>query len=46
MEVGAEPTVPEEREFFFPKANPPVTIRAATLAEAEEQLKALSNKEA
>lgn len=27
--------------FFFPKANPPVTIRAATREEAEEELKAL-----
>lgn len=32
-------------EYFFPKANPPVTIRAISLEEAEEKLKALNKKE-
>jgi peroxiredoxin len=32
--------------FFFPKENPPVTINAHTLEEAEEKLAALNKKAA
>lgn len=32
------------KEYFFPKANPPVTIKARSIEEAEEKLKALNNK--
>ena len=35
-----QPTEGEEREFFFPKHNPPVTVRAKTREEAEEKLNA------
>jgi hypothetical protein len=41
---AAEPG--EEQDFFFPKANPPVTIRAKTLQEAQAKLEALNKKEA
>lgn len=33
----------EEQEFFFPKHNPPVTIKAKTREEAEEKLQELDN---
>jgi hypothetical protein len=35
-----------EREFFFPKSSPPVTIRATSREEAEKKLAALNTKEA
>lgn len=35
-----------EREFFFPKNNPPVTIRATSQEEADKKLAALNTKEA
>lgn len=35
----------KEQVFFFPKANPPVSIRAINREEAEEKLKALTTKE-
>lgn len=40
MVVGADTaaTNVEETAFFFPKANPPVTIWAKTREEAEEKL--------
>lgn len=43
-EIGAEGAAPvEEQEFFFPKHNPPVTIKAKTREEAEEKLQELDN---
>lgn len=33
----------EEQDYFFPKHNPPVTIRATSREEAEEKLKDLDN---
>ncbi|WP_350151320.1 hypothetical protein [Nitrosomonas sp.] len=35
----------KEQEFFFPKANPPQTISAVSLEEAEKKLVVLSDKE-
>lgn len=32
-----------EREFFFPKHNPPATIKAKSRAEAEKKLQELDN---
>lgn len=31
--------------FFFPKANPPVTVRAANQVEAEAMVKSITRKE-
>lgn len=33
-----------KQSFFFPKANPPVTIEAESLEEAEKKLQAIKNK--
>ena len=35
----------DEMMFFFPKNNPPVSIKAKTIEEAEEQLAARNKKE-
>lgn len=34
-----------EREFFFPKANPPKTVMAKNIEEAEEKIKSDNEKE-
>lgn len=35
-----QPAAGDERDFFFPKRNPPVTIRAKSHEEAEAKLDA------
>lgn len=34
----------KKTSFFFPKENPPVTIEAETIEEAEEKLQVIKNK--
>ena len=38
-------TAARDRVYFFPKNNPPVSIRARSAEEAERQLAALNKKE-
>ena len=44
MKSSASTDVELTTEFFFPKANPPVVIRAKTREEAEEKFKELQTK--
>lgn len=37
--------VKNKRAFFFPKANPPITIEAETIEEAEKQLQIIQKKD-
>jgi hypothetical protein len=36
--------VKDKQNFFFPKANPPITIEAETIEEAQEKLQVIQNK--
>lgn len=41
---GDNEKVKDKKAFFFPKANPPVTIEAETIEEAQEKLQVIQNK--
>lgn len=41
--ISPEPDT-KEQEFFFPKHNPPVTIKAKNREEAEKKLATLDNQ--
>lgn len=43
-ELKGEQIKNKEQSFFFPKANPPVTIEAESIEEAEEKLQAITKK--
>ncbi len=39
-----KPKKAPERTFFFPKANPPMSVKAASRAEAEKKLQAKTKR--